>query len=215
MITIVDYGVGNIHSIVNMLRALGFKSRIAKDASEIGNAERLILPGVGHFDYGMRSLRSRGLVEALQQRVLGDGIPILGICLGAQLLTRGSEEGHEPGLSWIAGNTVAFDRARLGSSLRVPHMGWANTWQVRETPLTTALPADARFYYVHSFHLTCDNDDDAAFMAHHGYEFVAGFHRENILGVQFHPEKSHRFGMQIIRNFCTWKPRSRISDLMP
>jgi glutamine amidotransferase len=206
MITIVDYDAGNIRSIVNMLSQLGIKSRISGEPAEIETAERLILPGVGHFDYGMRNLAQRGLVEALNARVLGEGVPMLGICLGAQLLTRGSEEGELPGLGWIAARTVRFDRARMDARLRVPHMGWADTWASRESPLAKSIPADARFYYVHSYHIVCDEPEQAILAARHGYEFTAGVGRGNVLGVQFHPEKSHRFGAELLRAFSAWRP---------
>lgn len=205
MITIVDYDAGNLKSIVNMLRALGASSRISGDPAEIAGAEKLILPGVGHFDYGMGQLEARGLVDVLNRRVLQDRVPILGICLGAQLLTRGSEEGDRPGLGWIAGETVRFDRGRMDARLRVPHMGWAETWATRENPLSEALH-DARFYYVHNYHLVCDDACEAILAANYGYDFTVGVQRGNVLGVQFHPEKSHRFGMQLLQNFVGWRP---------
>jgi glutamine amidotransferase len=206
MVTIIDYDAGNIRSIVNMLRALGIKSQVSGDPDVIGEAERLILPGVGHFDHGMRALRSRGLLDVLNQRVVEAGIPILGICLGAQLLTQGSEEGTEPGLGWIEARTVAFDRPRLGQGLSVPHMGWADTWSLRDNPLTPGIPPDARFYYVHSYHLVCDHEENAILATHHGYDYTAAIQRANILGVQFHPEKSHRFGMNVLKSFLAWSP---------
>jgi glutamine amidotransferase len=206
MITIVDYDAGNIRSIVNMLRVLGVASRISNDPAEIAAADRLILPGVGNFDYGMGELSRRGLINALRQRVLEDCTPILGICLGAQLLTGGSEEGRSLGLGWIAGRTVRFDRARMNSSLRVPHMGWADTWALRENPLFAGIPADARFYYVHSYHIVCEAPEQAILSARYGYDFTSGVQNRNILGVQFHPEKSHRYGMQLLRNFASWDP---------
>lgn len=206
MITIVDYDAGNIKSIVNMLRALGVASRISGEPGEIATAERLILPGVGHFDHGMGELCKRGLVAALERRVREDGIPILGICLGAQLLTRSSEEGTQPGLGWINGRTVRFDRARMDTSLRVPHMGWADTRALRANPLLDGAADGARFYFVHSYHIICDDPGQAILGARYGYDFTCGVQRANILGVQFHPEKSHRFGMQVLRNFAAWNP---------
>jgi glutamine amidotransferase len=208
VITIVDYDAGNVKSIANMLRSLGKKCCVTGDPERVAAAEKLILPGVGHFDFGMAELDRRGLVAALNRRVLEDNIPILGICLGAQLLTCGSEEGERPGLGWIEGRTVRFDRGRMDASLRVPHMGWADTHSLRDNPLNPSLPADARFYYVHSYHLVCDREQDAIFSAWHGYEFVSGVQRGNVLGVQFHPEKSHRFGMGILENFAAWTPAS-------
>ncbi len=204
MITIVDYDAGNIRSIVNMLKAIGAKSHVSSDPAEIAEAEKLILPGVGHFDYGMRQLHARGLVEALNKRVVKDGVPFLGICLGAQLLTRSSEEGTETGLGWIAARTVRFDRARMGEALRVPHMGWSDVWSVRANPLLDESDASARFYHVHSFHIACDDPDQEIMRTRHGYAFTTAVGRDNILGVQFHPEKSHRFGTALLRRFAAW-----------
>jgi imidazole glycerol-phosphate synthase subunit HisH len=212
LISIIDYNAGNIRSIVNMLRALGQASTIVTTPEQLASAEKLILPGVGHFDYGMRELTQRGLVDALTQRVMHDKIPLLGICLGAQLLMQSSEEGASAGLGWIAGRSVGFDKARLGTALRVPHMGWSDTWALRQHPLTRNMTEAARFYYVHSFHLQCDSPETALFMATHGYEFVAGVCSGSVAGVQFHPEKSHRFGMQILRNFIAWDPRSEADE---
>lgn len=206
MITIVDYDAGNLKSIVNMLRVLGLKSETSGSAAGIASASRLILPGVGHFDFGMGELEKRGLVEALGKRVIEDGVPILGICLGAQLLTRGSEEGNRPGLGWIDASTRRFDKARLADHLRIPHMGWADTWAERPSPLDSAVAAGTRFYYVHSYHIVCEAPESSILAAAHGYAFTAGVQRGNILGVQFHPEKSHRFGMQILKAFAAWTP---------
>jgi imidazole glycerol-phosphate synthase subunit HisH len=201
MIVIVDYGAGNLVSIRNMLRRLGHDCTISGKAEEIMKAERLILPGVGHFDYGMGQLRNSGLVDVLRRRVLDEGTALLGICLGAQLLTKRSDEGDEPGLGWFDAETVAFDSARLTSRLRIPHMGWADVKTERETRLFADLPAQPRFYFVHKYHMTCRNPADAIVTARHGYRFVAGIERGNIAGVQFHPEKSHKFGMQLLDNF--------------
>lgn len=210
MITIVDYNAGNIKSIINMLRILGIKSRIATTPEELMEADRLILPGVGHFDFGMTELEKRGLVDALNKRVIEDKIPILGVCLGAQLLTYGSEEGNRLGLGWIDGETIKFNRTRLSSSLRIPHMGWSDTWSAlaegKENPLTHGLPDDMRFYFTHSYHILCNDPQQVLLYADYGYPFVAGVHQCNVLGVQFHPEKSHRFGMALLRNFNVWQP---------
>ena len=201
MITIVDYGLGNLRSIQNMLRRAGAASRISGDPAAIADAEKLILPGVGHFRYGMDCLRERGLVAPLNRRVLEDRTPILGICLGAQLIGRHSEEGDAGGLGWLSMRTVAFDRSRLSPDERVPHMGWAETRHGRH-PLFEAAPEPTRYYYVHSFHMVSDESDLAIATARHGYEFASGMARGNIMGVQFHPEKSHVFGLQLLKNFA-------------
>ena len=205
MITIVDYGAGNIRSISNMLRALGIASKITGEAAEVAAAERLILPGVGHFDHGMGELSRRGVVTALGETV-ARGVPLLGICLGAQLLTRGSEEGSAAGLGFIAAETIGFDCARLGPTLKVPHIGWSDVWAVRENPLLATDDDEARFYHVHSFHIRCDEPASEFLHAHHGYDFVTGIGAGPVLGVQFHPEKSHRFGMALLSRFAAWSP---------
>lgn len=202
MIAIIDYGVGNLASIHNMLRKIGVASVITAEPEEIERADKLILPGVGSFDYGMRSLEERGLAPLLRDRVVGHGVPVLGICLGVQLFTRGSDEGQVPGLGWIAGETVRFDRERLSPAHRIPNMGWANVEVARESRLLHGLPAESRFYFVHSYHLQCEEPGDVIARAVHGYPFAAAVERDNVLGVQFHPEKSHRFGMALLRNFA-------------
>jgi imidazole glycerol-phosphate synthase subunit HisH len=207
MIVIVDYGLGNLRSIQNMLRRVGAPSVITSDPAAIAKAEKLILPGVGHFKYGMDCLRERGLIEPLNRRVLGDRIPTLGICLGAQLIGRHSQEGDAEGLGWVPIDTVAFDRSRLGPKDRVPHMGWADTRHTGH-PLFAGQAEPPRFYYVHSFHMVCDDPATAICTAHHGYEFTSGVARGNVMGVQFHPEKSHLFGLQLLKTFAAMDARA-------
>jgi len=202
MIIIVDYGAGNVASIRNMLRKAGFEAEISARPEAVRSASKLILPGVGHYDHGMRELHARGLVEALHARVLQERAPILGICLGVQLFARGSEEGSLPGLGWIAADVKRFDTARMGQSLRVPHMGWADVEVTSLHPLLASLPATPRYYFVHSYHLVCDAEEDVAVRATYGYPFAAGVAHENICGVQFHPEKSHSFGLKLLENFA-------------
>ena len=207
MLAIIDYGVGNLTSIQKMLYKIGYHDVIiTSDSKEIEAADKLILPGVGHFDYGMNQLRTTGLISCLNEQVSEKKGPILGICLGAQLMTKRSDEGQESGLGWIDGETLAFDRSRLSKELRVPHMGWADTVPQKESKLFRGLLEEQRFYFVHSFHMTLANHGDALVAAKHGYEFCAGFEHENIVGVQFHPEKSHRFGMQLLQNFVELYP---------
>jgi glutamine amidotransferase len=202
MLTIVDYGTGNLRSVQNMLKSLGVATRISSARDEIASASALILPGVGHFDFGMRSLKQLDLCGVLDEQVLERKTPLLGICLGAQLLTRGSEEGSEPGLGWIAAETRRFDRSRLDPSLRVPHMGWADTEFSASSALFAGASSSPRYYYVHAYHIVADNAADELCHAVHGYRFVAGVERGNIAGVQFHPEKSHRFGRQLLADFA-------------
>jgi imidazole glycerol-phosphate synthase subunit HisH len=200
MIAIVDYGMGNLGSIQNMLKKIGAEAVIASDAATISRASKLILPGVGAFDAGMDSLHRSGLLPALQDRVRSAGVPTLGICLGMQLMTRSSSEGERHGLGWIDATTLRF--APADASLKVPHMGWNVARPVRTDALVKALPDEARFYFVHSYYVVCDRPDDVLLVTRHGNEFHSGFRHGNVIGVQFHPEKSHRFGMHLLRNFA-------------
>jgi glutamine amidotransferase len=202
MVVIIDYKVGNIASVRNMLKKVGCKDAIISSQSmDIEKATKLILPGVGSFDYGMQQLHKSGLVDSLNKRVLVDKVPILGICLGAQLLTKGSEEGVEPGLGWIDAKTVKFDANKLQKNLKIPNMGWTEVDIANAIPLFKDLPDASRFYFVHTYHMLADNPEDVAVKATYGYEFAAGLVKDNIMGMQFHPEKSHKYGMQLMRNF--------------
>lgn len=199
---IIEYGVGNLRSILNMLKKVGISNcTISNQPDEIRSAQKLILPGVGHFDYGMTQLKASGLLEVLQKRVVEDKIPILGICLGAQLLTKGSEEGKEPGLGWINASTVRFDAQKLHNGYKIPHMGWSNVDVKKSSRLTEDLPEPCRFYFVHTYHIVCHNREDELMQCTYGYPFTAAVERGNVLGVQFHPEKSHKFGMRLLANF--------------
>jgi glutamine amidotransferase len=200
MLVIVDYGLGNLGSIANMFKRLGIPATVSSDPSTVKTASRLVLPGVGAFDHGMKSLRSRELVGPLTERV-NEGVPILGICLGAQLMTRGSEEGSEPGLGWLDIATVRFDNSRGARELKIPHMGWSDVVIGRATSLFPDPQEQLRFYFVHSYHFVCDSPEDVATTSTYGYSFVSSFARRNVFGVQYHPEKSHRFGMTLLKRF--------------
>ena len=202
MIVIVDYKTGNVNAIRNMLVRIGCSCAISSDPCQIRKASKLILPGVGSFDYGMTSLAEIGILDILHSKVEHENTPVLGICLGAQLLCRRSEEGSLPGLNWIPADVKRFDSSRMLKALPVPHMGWRETQFHAAPALSTGLEQDARFYYVHSYHIVCDSSKDELCHAEYGYRFVAGVRRCNIVGVQFHPEKSHRFGMQLLKNFA-------------
>lgn len=204
MIVVVDYGIGNLRSIQNMLHRAGVASEISGDTAMLRKASKLILPGVGHFGYAMDALRQRGLVEILNERVLEARTPVLGICLGAQLLGRSSEEGSAEGLGWLAMDTIAFDRSRLGASDKIPHMGWAETRHTDQA-LFAGLKEPARFYLVHSYHFRCDSSSDVIATAHHGYDYPVAVGKGHILGTQFHPEKSHVYGQQLLKNFAVMK----------
>ena len=202
MITIINYNTGNLGSIKNMLNHLGIPSQISNDEEVIAQAEKLILPGVGHFDYGMQQLHASGLIPILNKKVLIDKTPILGICLGVQLFTESSEEGMEQGLGWIKGKTIAFDKIKLATTQKIPNMGWTDVANYNSSKLFENMHADPRFYFVHSFHLELEKKSDCLVTANYGYNFAAGIEHENIVGVQFHPEKSHKYGMKLLENFA-------------
>ncbi len=202
-VIVVDYGVGNVGSIVNMGRAASHEIVTSDDASQIANASKLILPGVGSFDTAMTLLHNQGIVEGLNHAVLERKIPILGVCLGMQLFARRSEEGELPGLGWIAADTVRFRLETSHPNLKVPHMGWNQIQQTRPDPVLQDLPVDPRFYFVHSYHVACDDTDDVLAQTTHGLSFCSMVRHGNIWGAQFHPEKSHRFGLKLLSNFLS------------
>ncbi|MCB0844160.1 MAG: imidazole glycerol phosphate synthase subunit HisH [Bacteroidetes bacterium] len=201
MITIIDYGLGNLASIKNMLKRIGVKSIITDDPETIAAAEKLILPGVGAFEMGMNYIREKGLLDVMNQRVLEDKIPVLGICLGMQLLSRHSEEGDAEGLGWIEGDTIKFD-FEPSKNLKIPHMGWSEISQEHSSQLMHEMYEDPRFYFVHSYHVVCDDPEDVLLSVDYGMKVTCGVEKGNIMGVQFHPEKSHKFGMKLLSNFA-------------
>lgn len=199
MISIINYGMGNLGSIQNMLKKIGIQSNIVENPNEISNLSKLILPGVGSFDEAMKALHQNNWVSYLNQKVLKEKIPILGICLGMQLMTDFSEEGTERGLGWINGGTLKFDAQKL--NVKVPHMGWNVVIPSKESDLFYSNEEELRFYHVHSFYAELKDKTQELASTNHGINFTSAFGKENILGVQFHPEKSHKFGMQLLRNF--------------
>lgn len=200
-IAIIDYGVGNIGSIQNMLKKLGADSNLATDVCSIEKATKIILPGVGAFDAGMQQLNQSGLRPALDVAALQKRIPVLGICLGMQLMTEGSEEGTLPGLGWVPAKTIRFAPSS-NESMKIPHMGWSVVSPAKPSPALDFLEGESRFYFVHSYHVACRDRADALLQTQYGsVTFDAAFERDNILGFQFHPEKSHRFGMALLRAF--------------
>ena len=201
-VTIVDYGVGNLGSIRNMLKKIGVPCVVSSDACSIDSASKIILPGVGSFDAGMRQLHKSGLRACLEAAVLDKKIPVAGICLGMQMMTNGSQEGNLPGLGWVPGYAARFVPGDEAKS-KVPHMGWNIVDRHKESPVLNLLDEEARFYFVHSYYVTCKEPRDVLLTSRHGgTEFVAAYQRENILGVQFHPEKSHRFGLALLKAFA-------------
>lgn len=201
MITIIDYGMGNTGSIINMLKKIGVKTQITSVIEEIATAKKIILPGVGHFNRAMEIIDKSGLREILNQKALNEKIPILGICLGMQLLTKSSEEGNCEGLGWIPAKTIRF-RFADDSHLKIPHMGWNLVYRATPSRLTENFDPGQRFYFVHSFHAKVEDEKYSILKTEHGYLFDSAIQNDNIFGVQFHPEKSHRFGMKLLENFA-------------
>jgi glutamine amidotransferase len=200
MIVIVDYKVGNLGSIYNMLKKIGVKSEMTSDKDKISLASKLILPGVGSYDTGMKNLTELGLIELLNKKILEDKVPVLGICLGMQLMTSQSEEGSLSGLGWIKGCAKRFNFERE-SGLKVPHIGWNFVVQQKESKLLFEMYDEPRYYFVHSYFIELEEENDILTKTSYGNEFCSSLEKENIYGVQFHPEKSHRYGMRLLRNF--------------
>lgn len=201
MFVIVDYGVGNLSSIQNMIKKGGNQSIISGDIDTVANASKILLPGMGHFDNCMIKLKASGLLPALEKKVFAEKIPLLGICVGLQMFMHSSEEGNEPGLGWVQGETVRFDTTRMDTNnFRIPNMGWMDVETVKPSGLFAGLE-ESRFYFAHTYHVKLDNYGDELVKANYGYNFTAGIECGNIIGVQFHPEKSHRFGMLLLKNF--------------
>lgn len=200
MLAIINYGLGNLTSIQNMCKRLGIEAAITADPDAIRKASKLLLPGVGHFKKGMENLHNSGLKTVLDDLVLKQNKPILGICLGAQLMTKHSEEGDVDGLGWVDANTVRFDQSKDGT-MKVPHMGWSEINTTGANPLWSNLPAEPRFYFVHTYHFLFTDKSEISATCRHSYDFVCAFQKNNIYGTQFHPEKSHKFGMKVLENF--------------
>ena len=199
MITIVDYDMGNSRSVVNMLQRIGFKAEITRDHKKLESAEKLILPGVGSFDTAMKNLEHFELKELLDRKALIEKVPFLGICLGMQILTNSSEEGNLSGLGWIKGSASKF---KSENDIKVPHMGWNYIQPSSNSRLCKNLEDNSRFYFVHSYYVQVNEEEHSSMKTTYSLEFDSGIEKDNIFGVQFHPEKSHKFGMQILKNFA-------------
>jgi imidazole glycerol-phosphate synthase subunit HisH len=199
MITIVNYGMGNLGSVLNMFKRIGVQAKISSNSSEIEQAQKLLLPGVGSFDAAMELINNSGLLPILNYKAKEEKIPILGICLGMQLLTNGSEEGVLPGLRWIDADTKKFKFE--DNNLKVPHMGWNFIQPKNSSPLLENLNNHSKFYFVHSYFVQCKNSDNVLASTQYGIDFHSIIQHQNIFGAQFHPEKSHKYGMQLLTNF--------------
>jgi glutamine amidotransferase len=202
MITIVDYGMGNLGSVKNMFKKIGENSIVSSDKDDIQNATKILLPGVGSFDNAMLNLNDLGLIDIIKEKVLDDKIPIMGICLGMQLLTKGSEEGELNGFGFVDAFSKKFDFSSISDNLPIPHMGWNKVYLQKESKLLQeSEERENRFYFVHSYAVSCENKKDILTQTKYGYDFVSSFEKDNIIGCQFHPEKSHKFGMKLFKNF--------------
>lgn len=198
MILVIDYGMGNIGSIANMIKKAGGEALVSGDPKDLERAGKIILPGVGAFDHGVRNLKERGLWDPLTKRAMEDKVPVLGVCLGMQLFTRSSEEGTLPGLGWLRAKTIRFPGS-IG--LKIPHMGWNNVALRKSSPLFEEMYEEPMFYFVHSYHVACEEPSDVLAVTEYGYEFPSCLQRENLYATQFHPEKSHKYGLRLIKNF--------------
>jgi len=200
MITIVDYGMGNLGSVFNMFKKIGVASIITSDLEEINSADKLLLPGVGSFDKAMQKITTSGIKEILDQKILIEQTPILGICLGMQLLTNSSEEGTEKGLGYINASAKKF--VFNDNKMKVPHMGWNLVNESTKSKLTEKFIEESRFYFVHSYYVEVVNQENSILKSNYGLEFDSAIQHKNVYGAQFHPEKSHKFGMKLFENFA-------------
>lgn len=202
MIHIIDYGLGNIQAFVNMYKRLGVGTVRAKAPDDLVHASKLILPGVGAFDHAMELLEASGMREPLDELVLRRGVPVLGICVGMQILAESSEEGVSAGLGWVPGQVRAFGSNAKSEALPMPHMGWNDVAPAVASSLFKGLKEDARFYFLHSYYFECSDAANSAARAFYGFEFDCAVENENVYGVQFHPEKSHHWGAALLKNFA-------------
>ncbi len=202
MITIIDYGVGNISAFVNVYKRLNIPVKIAKINDDLKEVKKIILPGVGHFDHAMSELLKSGMREKLDELVLVKKIPVIGICVGMQMMGNDSEEGKMKGLGWIEASVKKFDESKIKQVTRLPHMGWNDVTPVSNHPLFQGLEKDALFYFLHSYYFQCTNPTDILATADYGEKFTCAAFHENVFGIQFHPEKSHSYGEKLLYNFA-------------
>jgi len=202
MITIIDYGVGNINAFLNIYKQLNIPAKTATKVEHLEDAEKLILPGVGHFDYAMQRFNDSGMKDKVNDLVINKNLPVVGVCVGMQMMAKGSDEGSLLGLGWIDAYVHKFDASQVSTKLPLPHMGWNDIQIVKNTPLLQGLEKDPRYYFLHSYYFKCSNSDDSIAETDYGVKFTSAVNHKNIYGAQFHPEKSHHFGIQLLKNFA-------------
>jgi len=202
MIAIVDYGLGNIRAFANIYKKLNIPYSIVTEPDELGKATKIILPGVGAFDHAISQLDKSGMRDPLDELVRQHEIPVLGICIGMHMLAHSSEEGRLPGLGWIDGEVKKFDSSDMAKKFVLPHMGWNDITPVKPSKIFDKLESDSRFYFLHSFYFACSNEDDVIAVTDYGKKFACAVNAGNVFGIQFHPEKSHKYGIQLLENFA-------------
>lgn len=202
MITIIDYGVGNINAFVNVYKRVDVPVKIAKTKEDLEGAQKLILPGVGHFDHAMTQLNNSGMREKLDDLVLNQKVPVIGICVGMQMMANKSDEGIMEGLKWIDATVKKFDETKIQQVTRLPHMGWNDVKPVKDVGLFEGLQDNSIFYFLHTYYFECNNSEDIMAVTEYGGEFASAAHHENKFGIQFHPEKSHHYGEILLHNFA-------------
>ena len=202
MITIIDYGVGNIFAFQNVYKRLDIPTKIAKTYEDLSDAKKLILPGVGSFDYALGQLNASGMREKLDELVLEKKVPVIGICVGMQMMGNKSDEGKLEGLKWIDSEILKFDESLIQQRTKLPHMGWNDVAPVKNHPLFIGLEKEAIFYFLHSFYFKCNNPEHCVAVSDYGLSFSSAVNKDNIYGIQFHPEKSHQYGEKLLHNFA-------------
>ena len=202
MIAIIDYGLGNIRAFANIYKQLNIPFKVAQQVQDLNDITKIILPGVGAFDYAMDQLNSSGMRDDLDDLVLNKKVPVIGICVGMQMLAGSSDEGKLPGLNWLDASVKKFDDKIFSYATHLPHMGWNDIIAVKENKLLYGLETEAKFYFLHSYYFHCNNAQDTIAMTDYGLNFSCAVNKENIYGVQFHPEKSHQYGIQLLKNFA-------------
>lgn len=202
MISIIDYGVGNVKAFLNIYNKLGHKAHLARTVEDLIGSSKIILPGVGHFDYAMTKFLESGLSESVNDQVLNKKIPALGICVGMQMLAKKSEEGSMPGLGWMEADVLRFDIDKIDFRPHLPHMGWNDVDIVKNDKILVGFPNQSKFYFLHSYYMACDKASDVIATSEYGTTFSCIVNHENIYGIQCHPEKSHGFGIKFLDNFA-------------